>query len=48
LLNAKVSDKLVDGQGRHVVQVDLKMTSQLGTTLATATAEVELCVRTPR
>lgn len=42
LLNAKVIDKLVDDQGRNVVQVDFKMTNQLGTTLSTATAEVQL------
>jgi N-terminal half of MaoC dehydratase len=42
LCNAKVIDKLVDDQGRAVVQVDFKMTNQLGTTLATARAEVQL------
>jgi hypothetical protein len=33
---------LTDDQGRTVVQVDCKMTNQLGTTLATAKAEIEL------
>ena len=40
--NATVIDKLVDEQGRSIVQVDFKMTNQLGTTMATAKAEIEL------
>jgi hypothetical protein len=40
--HASVVGKLVDEQGRAVVQVDVKMTNQLGVTLATAKAEVEL------
>jgi hypothetical protein len=42
VMNASVIDKLVDADGRHLVQVDFKMTNQLGTTMATATAEIEL------
>jgi hypothetical protein len=42
IMNASVVDKLVDDQGRSVVQVDCKMSNQLGTTLATAKAELEL------
>jgi hypothetical protein len=42
IMNANVVDKLTDDQGRSVVQVDCKMTNQLGTTLATAKAEIEL------
>ena len=42
LFNANVIDKKVDEQGRHIVQVDFKMTNQLGTTMATAKAEIEL------
>jgi acyl dehydratase len=42
LFDATVIDKLVDDQGRRVVQVDCKMTNQLGVTMATAKAEVEL------
>ncbi|TAL04498.1 MAG: hypothetical protein EPO08_01190 [Rhodospirillaceae bacterium] len=42
IMNATVIDKLVDDQGRSVVQVDCKMANQLGTTLATAKAEIEL------
>jgi hypothetical protein len=41
-MNATVIDKLIDEQGRPVVQVDFKMTSQLGTTMATAKAEIQL------
>jgi hypothetical protein len=37
-----VIDKKVDEQGRNIVQVDFKMTNQLGTTMATAKAEIEL------
>jgi len=40
--NATVIDKLVDEQSRPLVQVDFKMTNQLGTTLATAKAELQL------
>jgi len=40
--NATVIDKLVDDQGRSIVKVDFKMTNQLGTTMATAAAEIEL------
>ena len=40
--NATVIDKSVDEQGRSIVQVDFKMTNQLGTTMATAKAEIEL------
>jgi hypothetical protein len=42
IFNASVIDKLVDDQGRHVVQVDFKMSNQLGTTMATAKAEIQL------
>lgn len=42
IMNAAVIDKRVDDQGRCVVQLDCKMTNQLGTVLATARAEVEL------
>ncbi len=39
---ATIVDKMVDENGRNLVQVDVKMTNQLGTTMATAKAEVEL------
>lgn len=39
---AEVIDKLVDDEGRHVVQVKHKMANQKGTILATATAEIQL------
>jgi len=42
IFNAAVIDKLVDDQGRAVVQVDFKMTNQLGVTMSTAKAEVQL------
>ena len=42
LCNATVIDKQVDDQKRPVVQVDFKMTNQLGGTLATAKAEIQL------
>lgn len=41
-LTASVVDKMVDEEGRHVVQLDCKMKNQLGATMATAKAEVEL------
>jgi hypothetical protein len=43
--NATVIDKLVDDQGRSIVQVDFKMTNQLDATMATAVAEIELPTR---
>ncbi|MET0180596.1 MAG: MaoC family dehydratase N-terminal domain-containing protein [Novosphingobium sp.] len=39
---AEVVDKLVDDEGRHLVQVKHKMANQKGTIMATATAEVQL------
>jgi hypothetical protein len=41
-LTASVVDKLVDEDGRNIVQLDCKMTNQLGATMATAKAEIEL------
>jgi len=42
IFNATVTDRLVDDQGRAIVQVDFKMTNQLGVTMSTAKAEVQL------
>lgn len=42
IMTAKIVDKLVDDQGRNLVQVDFRMTSQLGAVLSTAKAEIEL------
>jgi hypothetical protein len=42
VMTGTVLDKLVDDQGRSVVQVDYRMANQLGNTLATAMAEIEL------
>ncbi len=39
---AEVVDKLVDAEGRHLVQVKHKMANQKGTTLCTGTAEIAL------
>lgn len=41
-LTATIIDKKVDEEGRNIVQLDCKMTTQLGALLATAKAEVEL------
>jgi hypothetical protein len=42
IMTAQVVDKFVDDQHRNLVQVDYRMTNQLGTVLATAKAEIEL------
>lgn len=42
IMKATIVDKLVDAEGRNIVQVDCKLTNQLGNTMATAKAEVEL------
>ncbi|MDE2403108.1 MAG: MaoC family dehydratase N-terminal domain-containing protein [Sphingomonadales bacterium] len=42
IMTGEIVDKLVDDEGRNVVQVKVLMANQQGTTLATATAEVEL------
>jgi len=42
---ATVVDKRVDEERRNIVQVDFKMTNQLGVTMATATAEIQLPTR---
>jgi len=42
IMTANVIDKQTDDKGRNVVQVDCRMTNQLGATLATAKAEIEL------
>jgi len=38
----KVVDKFVDEEGRHLVQIDSRMTNQLGAVMCTARAEIEL------
>ena len=45
LFDAKVTDKVVDEEGRNVVAVDFIMTNQHGTTMSTATAEIQLPTR---
>jgi acyl dehydratase len=42
IMTGEVVDKMVDAEGRHVVQVDTKMANQHETTMATAKAEVAL------
>ncbi|TGD72307.1 hypothetical protein E4634_15190 [Mangrovimicrobium sediminis] len=42
IMNADVVEKLTDDEGRNLIQVKMKMTSHLGNTMATATAEIEL------
>jgi hypothetical protein len=42
IMNATVVDKQVDADGRNLVEVDCKMTNQLGVTMATAKVEIEL------
>jgi acyl dehydratase len=42
IMNADVVAKSVDAAGRAIVQVDCKMTNQLGAVMATAKAEIEL------
>jgi acyl dehydratase len=42
IFNATVIDKSVDEKNRSIVQVDFRMTTQLGATMATAKAEIEL------
>lgn len=42
IMNASVIDKRVDEEGRNIVQLDFKMKNQVGVTMATAKAEMEL------
>ena len=42
VMTGEIIDKTVDEAGRHVVQVECKMANQLGITMATAKAEIEL------
>jgi hypothetical protein len=42
IMTGEVVEKLVDEESRHVVRIDCKMANQLGTTMATAKAEIEL------
>lgn len=42
IMTGEIIDKMVDTEGRNIVQVSVKMANQLGTTMATAKAEIEL------
>ena len=44
IMTAEVIDKLIDEDGRHIVQLDCKMKNQNDTVLATAKAEIALPV----
>jgi len=44
-MTATIGNKMTDEDGRNLVQVDVKMKTQTGTTMATAKAEVELPAR---
>jgi hypothetical protein len=44
-MTADIIDKTVDEEGRSIVQVNCKMANQLGVTMATAKAEIELPTR---
>jgi hypothetical protein len=41
-MTGNILKKYVDEDGRYMVQVDCRMTNQLGAVLATAVAELEL------
>lgn len=41
----KITGKYVDEEGRHMVAVDIRMTNQLGSVLATSKTEIELPAR---
>jgi hypothetical protein len=45
IMTGEIVDKMVDDQGRHLVQVNCRMANQLDTTMATARAEIELPTR---
>jgi hypothetical protein len=45
IMTGEIVDKMVDDEGRNVVQVTVRMANQKGVTLATAKAEVELARR---
>jgi hypothetical protein len=42
IMTGEIIRKMVDEEDRHLVQVDCKMANQLGVTMATAMAEIEL------
>lgn len=42
IMDGEIVDKLIDEEGRKLVQVDVRMANQAGTTMATAKAEIEL------
>jgi hypothetical protein len=48
IMTGTVVDKMIDEEGRNIVQVDVKMASHLGVTMATAKAEVMLPSKKPK
>jgi hypothetical protein len=48
IMTATVVDKMIDEEDRNLVQVDVKMASHLGVTMATAKAEVMLPSKKPK
>ncbi|NHO65645.1 hypothetical protein G8770_08840 [Aestuariicella hydrocarbonica] len=42
VMNGEIVDKMIDDEGRHLVQVKFKMVNQLGVTSATALSEIML------
>jgi hypothetical protein len=42
IMTGEITGKMVDKEGRHLVQISCKMANQLVTTMATAKAEIEL------
>ncbi len=42
IMTGEVTDKMVDTEGRHLVQVNCQMANQSGTIMATAKAEIQL------
>jgi len=45
IMTGTILDKYIDQDGRHMVAVDCRMANQAGTTMATASAEIELLKR---
>lgn len=45
IMTGEIVDKMIDENGRHLVQIDAKMENQNGTVMATAKSEVELPFR---
>ena len=42
IMTGNIIGKSVDAQGRHIIEVDCRMSNQLGAVMATAKAEIQL------